>query len=319
MNTRLAGAAARPGRVRLAAGAALALACAHAAATEGGGNSYPVGVETNYNGMMLPEGLHPFLYYQYYSASHFKDDGGHDNRQFANFALQINSIAARLSYVWPGVRVFGANVETRLVQPVAVADLDLAVARPAPLGPLDRGGDAFGLCDTAFTPVILGWHFGAYHQTVGVDTHLPLGTYDVSERVNTGRNYWQFAPFVAFTWFPAPAFDINAKFRYAFNTINPATDYHSGDEATVEFSAGYRPVTRFQFGVNGYVYRQTTDDRQHDAVVANGNRGRVNALGPYLSYNITPTMPLILKAQFEFGAYNRPQGTRLWLQLKVPL
>lgn len=122
------------------------------------------------------------------------------------------------------------------------------------------------------------------------------------------------------TWFPLPKVDVNAKFRYGFNTRNNATNYQSGDEATIEFSAGYRPVAPLQFGINGYVYRQTTDDRQNGQVVnGNGNRGRVNALGPYLSYNITPAMPLILKLQFEFDAHDRPKGTRLWLQLKIPL
>jgi len=44
----------------------------------------------------------------------------------------------------------------------------------------------------------------------------------------------------------------------------------------------------------------------------------VAALGPYISYNITPTMALIAKIQSEFDARNRPQGTRLWLQARIP-
>ena len=46
---------------RMALVATLALVGSEALATEGGGNSYPVGVETNYNGLMLPEGAHGFL------------------------------------------------------------------------------------------------------------------------------------------------------------------------------------------------------------------------------------------------------------------
>ena len=61
------------GWMRAAGSTTLALGCAGAMATEGGGNSYPVGVETNYNGMMLPEGPHGYAYYAHYGASHFKD------------------------------------------------------------------------------------------------------------------------------------------------------------------------------------------------------------------------------------------------------
>jgi hypothetical protein len=305
--------------VALAALGTLGLGSTAAMATEGGGNSYPIGVETNSNvGMMLPEGLHGFLYYQHYHAGSLKDNNGNDSKQAAQFKLDADLGAARLSYVWPGVRLFGANIETRVVQPFGSVNLSLGINRPGN-SPLDRSGNRAGLADTAFAPIILGWHLGDYHQTIGVDTHLADGTYDPMQRVNLGRNYYQIAPFFAFTWFVFKNFDIDAKVRYGFNTRNKATDYQSGDELTIEFSAGYRPFSNLQLGLNGYIYRQTTDDKQHGLIVnGNGNRGSVNALGPYLAFNVTPKIPVVVKAQFEFGARNRPQGTRIWVQTKVP-
>ena len=297
--------------------ATMAMGAADALATEGGGNSYPVGVETNNIGLMLPEGLHPFMYYSHYTATHFKDNNGDDNRQFARFRLESNVVAVRLSYVWPGVRVFGANVETRVAQPICDVDLDLAIATPR--GPLDRSGSKTGLADTSFSPIILGWHAPTYHHTFGLESHLKDGSYNVSDRVNTGRNYYQVASFYALTWFPAKNVDINAKLRYAFNTRNKDTNYQSGDEATLEFSAGYHVMPSLALGLNGYIYRQTTDDQLNGlAVNGNGNRGRVNALGPYISYSFTPKVTLIVKLQSEFGAHNRPEGTRLWGQMRIP-
>lgn len=299
---------------------ALVLPLAFAAsATEGGGNSYPMGVETNFNGLMLPEGAHWFLYYSHYNATHLKNSAGVDNPQFTRFDLTVNAIAPRLSYVWPGVTFLGANVETRVVQGIAGSDLDAAVKRPGGLPPLDRGGNATGLTDMAFSPVILGWHSPEYHQTVGIDSHLKTGSYNAADRVNTGRNYTQVALFYAFTWFPAPGFDVNAKFRYATNQRNQATGYLSGDEATIEFSGGWRASPELAVGINGYVYRQTTDDEQNGLPVnGNGNRGRVNALGPYLTYYVSPRLALVAKLQQEFDARNKPQGTRVWLQTRVP-
>jgi hypothetical protein len=207
-----------------------------------------------------------------------------------------------------------------VVQPFAEVDLSLAIARRPALGPLDRSGSHAGLADTAFVPLILGWRGQQFHQAAGVDTHLPLGDYDAARRVNTGRNYYQVAPFYAFTWLPGSGWEASGKLRYAFNSRNQATGYRSGDEASFEFSAGKRFSPALAAGLNGYLYRQTTDDVVNGRPAnGNGNRGRVQALGPYLQYNWSPTVGLILKVQQEGGARNRPQGTRAWVQMRVPL
>lgn len=309
-----------PTGLKLALIAALAMLSMDASATEGGGNSYPIGNDTNFNvGMMLPEGLHTFLFYQHYTASQLKDNEGNDNPRVASFKLQVNAVAVRLSFVWPGVKIFGANVETRLIQAYSMTDLTLDLARPAPLSPLDKGGRRSGFADTLLVPFILGWHSQTYHQMVGVETQLPTGAYDVNAPVNIGRNYYEVAPFYALTWFPIDKIDISVKFRYGFNTNNRTTNYHSGDEAAIEFSSGYHITPALTAGINGYIYRQTTDDKQNGvAVNGNGNRGRVDALGPYFRYIFTPKIAMSVKLQQEFDARNRPQGTRVWAQVSLP-
>jgi hypothetical protein len=270
--------------------------------------------------MMLPEGLNTFLFYQHYTASQLKDNDGNDNSRVASFKIRADAVAVRLSFVWPGVKIFGANVETRLIQAYSMTELTLDLARPAPLSPLDKGGSRSGFADTLFVPFILGWHSQTYHQMAGVETQLPTGTYDANAPVNIGRNYYEMSPFYALTWFPTDKIDISAKFRYGFNTTNRATNYHSGDEAAIEFSSGYHITRALTAGINGYIYRQTTDDTQNGvAVNGNGNRGCVDALGPYLKYSFTPKIAMSLKLQQEFDARNRPQGTRVWAQVSLPL
>lgn len=288
-----------------------------ASATEGGGNSYPIGVDNTFAGYMLPEGAHWLLFYQHYTATQFKDNAGNDNPRFVDFRLQSDVVAPRLSYVWPGVVLLGANVETRIVQPISAVDLNLGIARPAPFPPLDHGGHKTGLSDLSFSPIILGWHGTTFHQTLGVETNLPTGSYDVHAYVNTGRNYDQVAPVYAFTWFPTPLSDVSAKFRWGFNDRNKATGYHSGNEASIEFSAGYRATLQLLVGLNGYIYRQTTDD-EVNGVVVKGNKGRVNALGPFASFRFSPNFSLTLRIQSEFGARNRPQGIRFWAMALCP-
>ena len=310
-----------PTGLKLAIIAMLAMLSIDALATEGGGNSYPIGNDTNFNvGVMLPEGLNTFLFYQHYTASQLKDNNGNDNSRVSSFKLRVDAVAVRLSFVWPGVKFFGANIETRLIQAYSMTELTLDLARPAPLSPLNKGGNRSGFADTLFVPLILGWHSQTYHQMTGVETQLPTGAYDVNEPVNIGRNYYEIAPFYALTWFPTDKIDISAKFRYAFNTTYRATNYHSGDEAAVEFSTGYHITRALTVGINGYVYRQTTDDKQNGVSVnGNGNRGSVDALGPYFRYSFTPKIAMALKLQQEFDAHNRPQGTRVWAQVSLPL
>jgi hypothetical protein len=288
-------------------------------ATEGNGNSYPLGVETNMSGLMLPEGLTSLLYYNHYKATHVKGNDGHDSANIARYRVKSDTVSLRLSYVWPGVKWLGANVETRAALAVPTLDVTLDVARPAPLAPLDKGGTDTGLADLSFAPVLLGWHGKALHQTAGVETFLPTGTYDKNQPVNTGRNYYQVAPFYAVTWLPGEHWEASAKLRYGINSKNDATDYRSGDELTLEFSGGYRFSQALSFGINGYLYRQTTDDRlQGEAVNGNGNRGSVNALGPYVMYRFTKDFALVAKMQDEFDARNKAQGTRFWLQARLP-
>jgi hypothetical protein len=289
-----------------------------AEATENGGNSYAVGVETNFSGLMLPEGLHAFAYYHHYGASHNKNNVGDDNARLAYYKIGVNSVALRLSYVWPGVRLLGANVETRAALALPTVDLSLGVARPAALGPLDRSGNKTGFGDLQFAPILLGWHDGALHQTAGVEGYVPTGKFDKSAPVNIGRNYWQIAPFYAVTWLP-DRWQLSGKLRYGVNGKNEDTDYKSGNELTFEYSAGYAITPGVVLGVNGYIYRQMTDDRQGGASVnGNGNRGRVNAIGPFVSFSVTPKVSVMAKLQAEYGARNRPEGTRLWLQTKIP-
>ncbi|MCK6391510.1 MAG: hypothetical protein L6Q40_10915, partial [Azonexus sp.] len=114
---------------QVALGVVLAGAIHSALATEGGGSSYPVGVETNYTGIMLPEGQHLLVYYQHYAADRATDGGGGDNPRFAQFRMRADVLALRYSQVWRGVKIAGAHVESRLVLPLPSLDLSLAIAR----------------------------------------------------------------------------------------------------------------------------------------------------------------------------------------------
>jgi hypothetical protein len=150
----------------------------------------------------------------------------------------------------------------------------------------------------------------------------------VSASVNTGRNYWQFAPAYALTYRPVADIALGVKLRYGINTTNKATSYRSGDELTAEYSAGYKLSPATTFGLQGYVFRQTSDDELNGQATsaANGrlvgsgigNRGSVNAIGPFLSYVVSPRFVVTAKYQQDFDVKNRAEFKRFWLQVLFP-
>ena len=259
---------------------------------------------------MLPEGSHFLLYYQHYRADRIYANDGQQNPRISNFSSRADVLALRLSHVWRGVKLAGANLESRVVLPLPDVDLELTA------GGIDRGGSRRGAGDLTLAPLFLGWHDGPLHRMAGIEVIAPSGSYDRDRPVNAGRNAWQLAALYGVTWLPG-AWETSARLRFAVNSRNRATDYRSGNELSLEFSGGYRFAPGWSAGLNGYVYRQTSDDRQHGATVnGNGNRGAVNALGPYVAWSPAPGLGLVAKWQIESHARNRPQGQRLWLQAR---
>jgi len=298
------------------------LVCAGAAdATEGGGSSYPVGVELGY-GDLLPPGFYNLGYYSHADASSIHGESGRD-LGWTKFHVRADTLSYRAQYVW-SLTLAGAGVESALVLPFPSIDLERQIAPALP----DAGGSRTGLTDPLIIPARLAWAGTTVNQSVVLEIIAPLGAYDVGAKVNTGRNYWQFAPAYAATWRPLPQAVLAAKLRYGINTTNGATRYTSGNELTLEYSAGWKFTPELTLGVQGYFFRQTSDDLLdgEPTSAANGklvgtgigNRGSADSIGPFLGYRASPQFGLTAKLQQDFDVKNRPVFTRLWLQALLP-
>lgn len=304
--------------VTLLACAALASGCcitiAHA--TEGGGNNYPVGVNTLLSGVQPPPGSHIYVYLQEYEATTLEGNNGSPSGSVSEFSLHAQAAAFRLSHVWRDITFLGATLESRTNIPFV--NLDLHFDAHTPKGTVYKSGTATGLSDLTVGPLFLGWHLGNLHQIVGLEFFLPTGSYDTSRLVNLGRHYYSMQPNYAVTWMPVPNVEFSARALYSINSVNHATDYHSGNEFIVDYNAGFRFTPMWQIGVSGYFYRQVTDDTQHgQSVNGNGNRGQALAVGPSVAYG-TRKFSVALKYQREMMVRNRSEGNRIWLQMYMP-
>ncbi|MHC8285671.1 SphA family protein [Pseudomonas sp. XS1P51] len=287
------------------AGSALAIFLPAVQATEGGGSSYPMGAENYMTGAMPPPGFYGQIFAESYRADRLLDNRG--QRAVDDFHLSADVIAPRLIWVTKqkildGVLAFHVNVP--------LVDLRVEVN--------GQHQNKTGLGDIIFGPA-LGYHYSEkFHAIYAVDVFAPTGRYDRGDLANIGRNYWAFEPIAAFSYVDPAGVNADIKMMYDFNLRNAATDYRSGQELHADYSLGWGFGNGWVVGVGGYVYRQTTDDRQ-DGERIEDNKGRAFAIGPSIKYASNSGWFVTAKWQKESEVRNRPEGEAYWVKLTVPL
>lgn len=276
-----------------------------AQATEGGGSSYPMGADNYMTGAMPPPGFYAQMFAERYRADRLLDNRG--KSALDDFHLSADVIAPRLIWVTEQKVLDGA-----LAFHLNVPLVDLWV---------DVNGQhqkKTGMGDIIFGPA-LGYHYSdKFHAIYALDIFAPTGRYDRGDLANIGRNYWAFEPVAAFSYVDPAGVNADIKIMYDFNLRNSATDYRSGQELHADYSLGWGLGNGWVIGVGGYIYRQTTDDRQDGDRVAD-NKGRAVAIGPSVKYASDSGWFVTAKWQKESQVRNRPEGEAYWVKLTIPL
>lgn len=290
------------------AGTALAVACLSAGtwATEGGGSIYPHGAENFLAGALPPPGLYGMVYAQHYRADTVRDGAGRDVTP-PGFEVRATAVAPRLAWV-PGVKWLGGDLVLHTIVPLV--DLKVSVA--------GASQSRSGLGDVTLGAGI-GWHHGPrWHSVAAVDVFLPTGRYRQGDLANLGRNHYAAQAVYAVSRIEAAGLNLDAKMHYLVNARNDDTDYRSGQQAHVDYAAGWGLTPNWVLGVGGYAMVQTTDDRS-DAGRVEGARARSFAIGPNLKYDSGRGWFVTAKWEREFHVRNRAQGEGFWLKAVFPL
>jgi hypothetical protein len=304
-------AGAAPGRLGLIAiGFLLGLAVNPAAATESGGSPYPNGAEDFMAGALPPPGNYFVNYLSWYQADAFRDDDG--GRLFEDFKLDVVANTFRFIHVSKH-QIFGANWAAHAFVPLINVDVSRQIAPPFPR----ENDNRFGVGDVIIDPFILGWHSKEWHVVTGLDIYLPTGVYDKDRLANPGRNHWTFQPVFAATYLNQAGLEMSAKLMYDFSTKNNATDYQSGQAFHADYTLGYH-TGPWSFGLGGYFYQQTTDDKVDGDTFLDGFKGRAFAMGPQVKYDYK-NMAFTLKYLEETAVQNRPDGGGLWFKFLYAL
>jgi hypothetical protein len=275
-------------------------------ATELGLTSYPDGLENFHAGALPPPGTYFLNYMLFYTADRFP--GGPPNPKAFLFAE-----ALRLIYV-SKINFLGANLGTHLVVPLVYTDLQSTFQ-----GVTIANDQRFGFANSAFDPVILGWHFDDFHVTAAFEVQFP-GTYNRQNPASPARNYFTFEPILAFAYMPKWGLGINVKMMYDFSTRNndplvitgAQNYYHSGQAFHFDYCVDYEVIPKLRIGAAGYYYTQTTGDVVDGTNV--GFHGRGFAIGPGIKYDVGRFCFAVI-SQFELATINRPEGIRNWVRL----
>jgi hypothetical protein len=273
-------------------------------ATEGGGSSYPMGAENYLTGAMPPPGFYTLAFISHYRANELKDGSG--NKVPVEFSVRATAISPRFIWVTEN-KLFGGQVAHAAIVPLV--DLDVSVA-----GSSQRKR---GLGDIIVTALALGYHHTEkLHSVVALDVVAPTGSYDQNRLANIGRNYWAIQPVYAVSYVDPTGWNADVKLMYDFNFKNSDTNYRSGQELHADYDVGYAVADKWVVGIGGYVYRQTTSDRQNGNSI--DNKGRAFAIGPSIKYDTGKGFFVTAKYQQEMDVLNRPEGKAFWVKATIP-
>lgn len=145
-------------------------------------------------------------------------------------------------------------------------------------------GDMYGV------PVLLSWKWKELSFLAFEGIVMPTGSYSSDRLLNSGRNAWTFDQNFAITWSPDDGkYDLSLNFGYMVNTENKSTQYRTGDEIHVDYSAGYYVLPELGIGVTGSYYRQVTPDsgRGINGInPADTIEGEYSSIGPVINYTL---------------------------------
>lgn len=281
-------------------------------ATEGGTTAFPNGGDDFLVAAMPPPDCYGWIIWNRYTADRLFDGSG--LQPLPQFALKVEAAALRIDWVKP-VSVLGADRwGTLFVLPRL--DLDLSLS-PAP--GVSVKGHKHGWGDLTIGNG-LHWKYPNFDLINSIDVALPVGSYDARDPVNPGQNRWVLRLCHMGTWQPTPAWDVSYRLNWDYNFENPDTHYRSGQTLYLNWAAGWKTSPPLTIGLAGYFLRQLTDDRQGGHVVGpDGNRVRVDGLGPCVKYFLPNHVMLTAKYYREFNARNHPAGEQYWLEVTVPV
>jgi len=268
---------------------------------------YPLGIVTFGAAAIPPAGLYDLVSEYHARLNKVMNNAGQPNPFIKNFDTTVDIVSHRLFWV-PEGEALGGRAIYSLIVPVGYA------ASTRTVGANTIVGSKFGLGDLTLQAAV-GYDLTAHIKSIfGLAVYAPTGAYRKTDAVNIGRNHWAVEPIAFFSYLDKEGFNADIAGGYIINGRNNATDYTSGQEFHFDYSAGWAFGNGWAAGVGGFVWRQTTDDKNADGTVPN-NRAAANSIGPIVKYDSGRGWLGSIKYEQMTNVKNGPKGNVIWLKV----
>ncbi|MER2265445.1 SphA family protein [Methylobacterium oxalidis] len=242
----------------------------------------------------------------------------------ANVKLDFSANFATPIWVTP-VEILGGNLGFSLTIPFGTPNVSAGAVLSSPR--IDRiiagrEHDAIFNVGDLYLASFVGWHSGNFHWSTTLLGVVPSGSFQNGQLSNISLNRPALDLSGALTYLdPVLGYELSVVPGITFNWINPATQYLTGTEFHLEWSASKYLNKELSIGLVGYYYDQLTGDS------GAGNRigpfkGRVTSLGGQIGYTFkVGEIPVSTNVRFfrEFDVRNRFTGTATYLSISAPL
>lgn len=240
--------------------------------------------------------------------------------------VKLETIANFATPIWvTPVEILGGKLGFSMTIPFGTPDVSAGAVLSSPRLQriiAGRERDAVFNVGDVYIASFVGWESGNFHWTATALGVIPSGSYETGQLSNIALNRPALDLSGALTYLdPVLGYELSVVPGVTFNWINPATQYLTGSEFHVEWSASKYLSKELSLGLVGYFYDQLTGDS------GSGNRigpfkGSVTALGGQVGYTFRiGEIPVSTNVRVyrEFNVTNRFEGTAGYLSISAPL
>jgi hypothetical protein len=234
----------------------------------------------------------------------------------------VFSYVNQVAYTFKKPIFYGIHPGFTILIPVVGFDTSFGSGSPVKLknSSLGIGDITFGPY-FQFSPVIRGGR-PVYSQRFELDVIAPTGKYDPNRDINAGANFTSLNPYWSATWLPTPKLSVSWRLHYLYNFSNDAPsgseqplvynnevvqNTQAGQAAWLNFATAYEVVPKVHVGINGYFFKQFTDDQANGHNV-HDSRAQVLAIGPGVFWNKSKANKFMFNFYTETAVRNRPKN-----------
>ena len=264
----------------------------------------------------------PLIYYQSSVDAGGSETFSKGGNITAGLDVDIDLLFAVPTYVFT-TPFLGAQaaVSMATVYGNASVDVDATLTGPGGRSLSGHDSDSSTALGDLYPTTTLRWNNGNHNTKAYTMLGVPVGSYDEDDLANIGTNHWAIDMGGGYTYLNMESGrEFSAVLGFTYNFENPDTDYQNGIDSHLDWGASQFLSEQLHVGLVGYFYYQLTGDSGKGATLGDF-KSSVNGIGPQAGYSFKigeKDTYLNLKAYWEFGADNRPEGWNGSLTFSLP-